>query len=64
MVNVNRSPSEISARRMAGAALAAFAILMMLAFWFVGRPLVRFASEPERFRQWAAAHSLPQESCI
>ena len=52
MVNVNRSPSEISARRMAGAALAAFAILMMLAFWFVGRPLVRFASEPERFRQW------------
>ena len=29
------------------------AVLMMVAiFWFVGRPLIAFVSQPERFRAW------------
>lgn len=32
------------------AALILFILLSLAVFWFVGRPMVRFAKEPERFR--------------
>jgi len=37
---------------------AAFAVLVLFAFavaWFVGRPMLRFVEEPERFRAWVDA---------
>lgn len=36
----------------AGSGLALFFLLSALVCWFAGRPLIRFAQEPERFRQW------------
>ena len=32
--------------------IAAVVAIFIAAFWFVGRPLVKFVSEPERFRAW------------
>lgn len=35
------------------------AVLMMVAiFWFAGRPLIAFVSQPERFRAWVDSHGL------
>ena len=35
------------------------AILFMTALaWFVGRPLLQFAAEPERFRAWVSSHGM------
>ena len=36
----------------AGGGLALFFLLSALVCWFAGRPLIHFAQEPERFRQW------------
>ena len=38
------------------AALAVAVVVLALILWFVGIPLVRFASQPERFREWVDAH--------
>lgn len=40
------------------AAIAIFLLLSAVVGWFVGRPLVRFASQPEQFRQWVDDHGL------
>ena len=40
------------------AALLLFILLSLAVFWFVGRPMVRFAKEPELFRQWIAGLGL------
>lgn len=42
----------------AGGGLALFFLLSALVFWFAGRPLVHFAQEPERFRQWVDQQGL------
>ena len=42
----------------AWAAIAIFLLLTAVVGWFVGRPLVRFASQPEQFRQWVDGHGL------
>ena len=42
----------------AWAAIVIFLLLSAAAGWFVGRPLVRFASQPEQFRQWVDGHGL------
>ena len=39
-------------RWIAGGGIAIFLLLSLLVCWFAGRPLVRFAREPERFRAW------------
>lgn len=39
-------------RWIAGSGLALFFLLSALVCWFAGRPLIHFAQEPERFRQW------------
>ena len=31
---------------------AVFILFLFAVFWFIGRPLVQFVSEPERFREW------------
>ena len=37
---------------LAASAIALFVVLSIAVFWFVGRPLVQFLSEPEHFREW------------
>ncbi|MDE7242916.1 MAG: TVP38/TMEM64 family protein [Oscillospiraceae bacterium] len=44
--------SEKKKRWIAGSGILLFLLLSALVFWFAGRPLVRFAGEPERFRAW------------
>ena len=40
------------------AGILAFVILSGLVFWFAGRPLIRFVSEPEYFRAWLDARGV------
>ena len=42
----------------AGSGLALFFLLSALICWFAGRPLIHFAQEPERFRQWVEAQGV------
>ena len=37
-------------------ALGVAVVVLTLILWFVGIPMVRFASQPERFRAWVDAH--------
>ncbi len=48
----HRPLSEKRKRWIAGSGILLFLLLSALAFWFAGRPLVRFAGEPEQFRIW------------
>ena len=41
--------------------LTAFGVFLLLSgcvCWFIGRPMLAFVSEPERFRSWVDAHGL------
>lgn len=51
-----REWSQSEKKRLAGAATILFVLAMVLFCWFAGRPLLRFASEPELFRAWVDAH--------
>jgi len=42
----------------AGSGIAAFVLLSGLIFWFAGKPLVSFVSEPEQFRLWVDDHGI------
>ena len=42
----------------AGGGLLLFLLLSALVCWFAGRPLIHFAQEPERFRQWVDAQGV------
>lgn len=42
----------------AGSAVALYAALTVVLFVFVGDPILRFARQPELFRQWVAAHGV------
>ncbi len=47
--------SELSDRTkkiLAGTSIAVFVILTLLIAWFVGRPLIHYIQEPEKFRAW------------
>lgn len=44
--------TETQKKRLSAAALAVFLLFCLLVGWFIGRPMVRFVSEPERFRVW------------
>ncbi len=51
----NRGKSELSERTkkiIAAASIAIFVILTLLIAWFVGRPLLRYIQEPDKFRDW------------
>lgn len=41
-----------------GIVIAVFVVFSLLLAWFVGRPMVRFVSEPQQFRAWVDAHGL------
>ena len=54
----HRAFSEKQKKLLSGGAIAVFLLLGAALAWFVGRPLIRFAREPEVFRAWVAEHGL------
>ena len=40
------------------AAVIGLVVFMGLLCWFVGRPMIRFVSEPEKFRLWVDGHGI------
>jgi len=48
----SRSFTEKEKKVIAGTALSVFLLLFAAVGWYVGRPMVRFASQPEQFRVW------------
>lgn len=44
--------SERAKKLIAAASIAVFIILTLLIAWFVGRPLLQYLKEPEKFRDW------------
>lgn len=44
--------SDRAKKYIAAASIAVFVLLTLAVAWFVGRPMLRFVSEPERFRAW------------
>ena len=52
----HRALTEKQKKLLSGGAIAVFILLGTALAWFVGRPMVRFAKEPEVFRQWVAGH--------
>lgn len=47
-----RTLTEKQKKRLAAGAVAVFVLFSAAVFWFVGRPMVRFARQPELFRAW------------
>ena len=45
-------------KRLAWTALVIFVLLTAAVCWFVRRPMLRFVSEPEKFRLWVDGHGL------
>ncbi len=35
-----------------------FVILSLFIFFYIGKPMIRFASEPEKFREWVDGHGI------
>ena len=54
----HRAFTEKEKKLLSGGAVAIFVLLSAAAAWFIGRPMVRFAREPEAFRQWVAGHGI------
>lgn len=54
----HRAFTEKEKKLLSGGAVAIFVLLSAAVAWFIGRPMVRFAREPEVFRQWVASHGV------
>ncbi len=50
--------TERQKKWIAGTGIAFFLVLCGLVFWYAGRPLVTFVSEPEKFRAWVDQRGL------
>jgi uncharacterized membrane protein YdjX (TVP38/TMEM64 family) len=50
--------SEKQRKLLAGGGIAVFILLTAAVFWFVGRPLVEFISQPDLFRDWVDTHGI------
>ena len=51
----HRPMTQHQKKLLTGLGLGAFALLSILVFYYAGKPLIRFAQEPERFRAWVDA---------
>lgn len=47
-----------SKRIISGIAIALFLIFCSVVGWFIGRPMISFVSEPEKFRLWVESHGI------
>jgi uncharacterized membrane protein YdjX (TVP38/TMEM64 family) len=52
------SLTEKQRKWLAGGAVAVFVLLFLSVAWFIGRPIVRFARQPELFRAWVDARGV------
>lgn len=50
--------TEKQKKWIAGGGVLLFLLLSGVVFWFAGKPLLRFVSEPERFRDWVDTNGL------
>ena len=55
---VKRTLTEKQKKALSLAAVVIFILLSLALAWFVGRPLIRFARQPEQFRAWVEGHGL------
>ena len=46
------------------AAIVIFVVFTAAVCWFVGRPMGKFVSEPEKFRLWVESHGLWSQRCV
>ena len=55
---MKRTLTEKQKKALSLAAVVIFILLSLALAWFVGRPLIRFARQPEQFRAWVEGHGL------
>ena len=55
---MKRTLTEKQKKTLSLAAVVIFILLSLALAWFVGRPLIRFARQPEQFRAWVEGHGL------
>ena len=53
---MKRTLTEKQKKTLSLAAVVIFILLSLALAWFVGRPLIRFARQPEQFRSWVDGH--------
>ena len=51
-------PEDRRKRWLAIGSIVIFILLSAVVAWFVGRPMLRFVDQPDRFRQWVDSHGL------
>ena len=54
--HMKRTLTEKQKKMLSAAAIILFILLFAALAWFVGRPMVRFARQPEQFRSWVDGH--------
>ena len=54
--HMKRTLTEKQKKMLSAAAIIIFILLFAALAWFVGRPMVRFARQPEQFRSWVDGH--------
>ena len=50
--------TDVHKKWIAGTGIGVFLLLSALLFWFAGKPLIAFVSEPEQFRRWVDTHGI------
>lgn len=53
---MKRTLTEKQKKILSAAAIIIFILLFAALAWFVGRPMIRFARQPEQFRSWVDGH--------
>ena len=51
-------PPEKRKKIFAAVSIVLFLVLSLAVAWFVGRPMLQFASQPDRFRSWVDSHGI------
>lgn len=54
--HMKRTLTEKQKEMLSAAAIILFILLFAALAWFVGRPMIRFARQPEQFRSWVDGH--------
>lgn len=53
---MKRTLTEKQKKMLSAAAIIIFILLFAALAWFMGRPMIRFARQPEQFRSWVDGH--------
>ena len=56
--HMKRTLTEKQKKMLSAAAIIIFILLFAALAWFVGRPMIRFARQPEQFRSWVDGHGV------